>query len=140
MANRRILVVDDERAVRDLLRRCLESDGYEVTEAAGGQEAMAAIQNGGIDLVRLDINLGGQSGLDVAQAVRDRRWRCVEVTAAALQRIDAVDGELHAFCTLAADAAMAQAESLDARLAAGQDIGALGGVPVAIKDLMCMPR
>jgi DNA-binding response OmpR family regulator len=70
MANRRILVVDDERAVRDLLRRCLESDGYEVTEAAGGQEAMAVIQNGGIDLVTLDINLGGQSGLDVAQAVR----------------------------------------------------------------------
>lgn len=70
MANRRILVVDDERAVRDLLRRCLESDGYEVTEASGGQEAMAVIQNGGIDLVTLDINLGGQSGLDVAQAVR----------------------------------------------------------------------
>ncbi|MDH5452220.1 MAG: response regulator transcription factor, partial [Paracoccaceae bacterium] len=70
MANRRILVVDDERAVRDLLRRCLESDGYEVAEAAGGQEAMAVIQNGGIDLVTLDINLGGQSGLDVAQAVR----------------------------------------------------------------------
>jgi DNA-binding response OmpR family regulator len=70
MANRRILVVDDERAVRDLLRRCLESDGYEVTEASGGQEAMAVIQNGSIDLVTLDINLGGQSGLDVAQAVR----------------------------------------------------------------------
>lgn len=73
----------------------------------------------------------------LAQAVRDRRWRCVEVTAAALQRIDAVDGGLHAFCTLAGDAAMAQAETLDARLAAGQDIGALGGVPVAIKDLIC---
>ena len=73
----------------------------------------------------------------LAQAVRDRRWRCAEVTAAALQRIDAVDGDLHAFCTLAADAAMAQAEALDARLAAGQDIGALGGVPVAIKDLIC---
>jgi aspartyl-tRNA(Asn)/glutamyl-tRNA(Gln) amidotransferase subunit A len=73
----------------------------------------------------------------LAQAVRDRRWRCTEVTAAALQRIDAVDGGLHAFCTLAADAAMTQAEALDARLAAGQDIGALGGVPVAIKDLIC---
>jgi aspartyl-tRNA(Asn)/glutamyl-tRNA(Gln) amidotransferase subunit A len=73
----------------------------------------------------------------LAQALRDRRWRCAEVTAAALQRIDTVDGGLHAFCTLAADAAMAQAEALDARLAAGQDIGALGGVPVAIKDLIC---
>ncbi len=73
----------------------------------------------------------------LAQALRDRRWRCVEVTAAALQRIHTVDDDLHAFCTLAADAAMAQAEALDARLAAGQDIGALGGVPVAIKDLLC---
>jgi aspartyl-tRNA(Asn)/glutamyl-tRNA(Gln) amidotransferase subunit A len=73
----------------------------------------------------------------LAQAVRDRRWRCVEITAAALQRIDAFDGGLHAFCTLAADAAMAQAGMLDSRLAAGQDIGALGGVPVAIKDLIC---
>ncbi len=73
----------------------------------------------------------------LAQAVRDRRWRCTEVTAAALRRIDTVDRRLHAFCTLAADAAMAQAESLDARLSAGQEIGALGGVPVAIKDLIC---
>jgi aspartyl-tRNA(Asn)/glutamyl-tRNA(Gln) amidotransferase subunit A len=73
----------------------------------------------------------------LAQAVRDRRWRCAEVTAAALQRIDTVDAGLHAFCTLAGDAAMAQAEALDARLAAGHDIGALGGVPVAIKDLIC---
>ena len=76
----------------------------------------------------------------LAQAVRDRRWRCTEVTAAALRRIDTVDRSLHAFCTLAADAAMAQAESLDARLAAGQEIGALGGVPVAIKDLAAPRR
>jgi aspartyl-tRNA(Asn)/glutamyl-tRNA(Gln) amidotransferase subunit A len=73
----------------------------------------------------------------LAQAIRDRRWRCVEVTATALGRIEGVDGELHAFCTLAADAALAQAEALDARLAAGQSIGALGGVPVAVKDLIC---
>jgi len=73
----------------------------------------------------------------LAQAVRERRWRCTEVVAAALQRIGAVDGSLHAFCTLDADAAMAQAEALDARLAAGERIGALGGVPVAIKDLIC---
>jgi aspartyl-tRNA(Asn)/glutamyl-tRNA(Gln) amidotransferase subunit A len=73
----------------------------------------------------------------LAQAVRERRWRCTEVTAAALQRIAAVDGELHAFCTLAADAALSEAEALDARLAAGHAIGPLGGVPVAIKDLIC---
>lgn len=73
----------------------------------------------------------------LAQAVRDRRWRCTEVTAAALQRIGTVDTALNAFCTLAADAALAQAEALDTQLAAGHDIGPLGGVPVAIKDLIC---
>ena len=80
--------------------------------------------------------LGLDAG-ELSQAIRERRWRCAEVTAAALQRIDALDGELHAFCTLAADAAMARAEALDAQLAAGQDIGPLGGVPVAVKDLIC---
>ena len=73
----------------------------------------------------------------LAQAIRERRWRCAEVTAAALKRIADLDGGLHAFCTLAADAALAQAEALDARLAAGGAIGPLGGVPVAIKDLIC---
>jgi aspartyl-tRNA(Asn)/glutamyl-tRNA(Gln) amidotransferase subunit A len=73
----------------------------------------------------------------LAAAVRDRRWRCADVAAAALRRIAAVDDLLHAFCTLDADGAMGQAEALDARLAAGQEAGALAGVPVAVKDLIC---
>ena len=73
----------------------------------------------------------------LAQAIAERRWRCVEVTAAALQRIAQIDGELHAFCTLDADAALAQAAALDARLAAQQPVGPLAGVPVAVKDLIC---
>lgn len=73
----------------------------------------------------------------LAAALRERRWRCVEVTAAALQRIARLDGELHAFCTLDADGALAQAEALDARIAAGHAVGALAGVPVAVKDLIC---
>ena len=47
----------------------------------------------------------------LAQAVRERRWRCTEVTAAALQRVADVDGGLHAFCTLDGDAALAQCRS-----------------------------
>ena len=73
----------------------------------------------------------------LASAIAQRRWRCVEVTMAALQRIAALDGNLHAFCTLDADAALAQAEALDAQLAAGRSVGALAGVPVAVKDLIC---
>ena len=80
------------------------------------------------------------SASDLTAAIRQRRWRCADVTAAALQRIAAVDGELHAFCTLDADAALARAEALDADLAAGRAgpaMGALAGVPVAVKDLIC---
>jgi len=73
----------------------------------------------------------------LAAAIRDRRWRCADVAAAALQRIAAVDDQLHAFCTLDADGAMARAEALDAQLAAGHELGALAGVPVAVKDLIC---
>jgi len=85
---------------------------------------------------------GGASPLSLdatalAQAIRERRWRCTEVVAAAQQRVSDLDGQLHAFCTRDADAALAQAQALDARLAAGQSIGPLGGVPVAIKDLIC---
>lgn len=73
----------------------------------------------------------------LAAAVRERRWRCAEVTAQALERIDRVDRDLHAFCTLDADGAMAQAQALDARLASGREVGPLAGVPVAVKDLIC---
>jgi aspartyl-tRNA(Asn)/glutamyl-tRNA(Gln) amidotransferase subunit A len=73
----------------------------------------------------------------LARAIVERRWRCVDVTAAALQRIAELDGSLNAFCTLAADAALAQAEAQDARLAANRCVGVLAGVPVAVKDLIC---
>jgi aspartyl-tRNA(Asn)/glutamyl-tRNA(Gln) amidotransferase subunit A len=73
----------------------------------------------------------------LAAAVRERRWRCVDVVAASLERIAALDGELHAFCTVAAQSALAQAEALDAQLRANHPAGPLAGVPVAIKDLLC---
>jgi aspartyl-tRNA(Asn)/glutamyl-tRNA(Gln) amidotransferase subunit A len=73
----------------------------------------------------------------LAAAIRQRRWSAVAVTEAALQRIGALDGELHAFCTLDAPGALAQAGAVDAALAAGAAPGPLAGVPVAVKDLIC---
>ena len=73
----------------------------------------------------------------LATAIRQRQWRATEVTDAVLKRIASVDTGLHAFCTIDGDAARAQAEAVDVRLAAGDAVGPLAGVPVAVKDLIC---
>jgi len=72
---------------------------------------------------------------EIAAAVTDRRLAAREVTAAALDRIDRLDGELGAFVAVDADSALAEAAAVDERIAAGEDVGPLAGVPLAVKDL-----
>jgi two-component system, OmpR family, response regulator MprA len=67
----KILVVDDERAVRDSLRRALELQGYEVELAVDGAEALARLNtNGHPDAVVLDILMPGIDGLEVCRRIR----------------------------------------------------------------------
>ncbi len=65
MAVQRVLVVDDEPTVRDVVARYLERDGYVVREVGDGNEVAAAIAEFHPDLVVLDVMLPGRSGLDV---------------------------------------------------------------------------
>lgn len=65
-----ILVVDDDAQVRRMLRRLLEGEGYAVLEASGSGEAVGALGTGSVDLVTLDLNLGGDDGLSVARQIR----------------------------------------------------------------------
>lgn len=65
-----ILVVDDERTIREVLRRYLERDGYRVREAADGQAALEAVQEEAPDLIVLDLMLPGVDGLTVARRIR----------------------------------------------------------------------
>ncbi|MCU1425765.1 MAG: aspartyl/glutamyl-tRNA amidotransferase subunit, partial [Microbacteriaceae bacterium] len=60
----------------------------------------------------------------------------VEATQAHLDRIAAVDGDVHAFLHLSS-AALDTAAAVDRRRAAGEKLGPLAGVPVAIKDVLC---
>ena len=60
----------------------------------------------------------------------------VEVTRAVLARIEALEPKLNAFATLTADIAMAAAEEAEAAVARGDELGALHGIPVTIKDLV----
>ncbi|MBD0329214.1 MAG: response regulator transcription factor [Thermoleophilia bacterium] len=68
-----VLVVDDERAVRESLRRALELEGYRVELAAGGEEALARLGAGDgavPDVVVLDVLMPGIDGLEVCRRLR----------------------------------------------------------------------
>jgi two-component system, NtrC family, nitrogen regulation response regulator NtrX len=66
----RILVVDDEAEIRRSVRMILEYEGYDVQEAASGQEGLALIEREPPDLVFLDIKMVGQDGLETLQKIR----------------------------------------------------------------------
>ncbi len=67
----RILIVDDERAIRRFLRAALNAQGYEVTEAATGQEALTAVVTDHPDLIILDLGLPDMDGIDVTRQIRE---------------------------------------------------------------------
>jgi DNA-binding response OmpR family regulator len=67
----RILVVDDDRTVSDVVARYLQRDGYEVTTVADGLAALAQAERTRPDLVILDLMLPGLSGLEVCRRLRE---------------------------------------------------------------------
>jgi aspartyl-tRNA(Asn)/glutamyl-tRNA(Gln) amidotransferase subunit A len=92
------------------------------------------------------------TALEITQKIKARQVSAEEVLDAHLRRIEAVDGlpgrldgdssaepsKVHAFITLTAERARAQARAVDEKLAAGQDLGPLAGVPVTVKDIFCV--
>ena len=72
---------------------------------------------------------------EVAELIGRRAVSSQEITCAQLDRIAALDGRLHAYAAVMADAALAQAAAADADIAAGRMRGPLHGVPVAVKDI-----
>src|SRR5690606_9803563 len=76
MTDRKILIVDDEPAIRDMLRVALEMADYQVMEASNAQEAHSLIIDEKPDLILLDWMMPGTSGIELA-----RRLKRDEVTA-----------------------------------------------------------
>jgi two-component system cell cycle sensor histidine kinase/response regulator CckA len=69
-----ILVVDDEAPIRQVARRVLEAEGYVVTEAGGGQEAIDALGQGvPLDLLMADLDMPGVSGDEMVRRIRTTR-------------------------------------------------------------------
>ncbi|MDP3209884.1 MAG: amidase family protein, partial [Rhodoglobus sp.] len=81
------------------------------------------------DLIRL-------SASDLAGKLASGEVSSVEATQAHLDRIAAVDGDVHAFLHVSKDA-LGTAAGIDKRRASGEKLGALAGVPIAIKDVLC---
>jgi two-component system OmpR family response regulator len=65
-----ILIVDDEAEVRRLLEAGLKAEGYAVSEAADGAGLMAMLEKKPVDLITLDVRLGGEDGFNLAREVR----------------------------------------------------------------------
>jgi aspartyl-tRNA(Asn)/glutamyl-tRNA(Gln) amidotransferase subunit A len=70
------------------------------------------------------------------QLIRKDR-SAVEITKEALERIEKLEPKLRSFLCVTADLALEQARQVDAKIAAGEDIGMMAGIPIAIKDNMC---
>jgi len=67
-----ILIVEDDAKVRLLLRRCFEGEGYRVTEAGTGADALERLAAGAFDLVTLDLTLPDGDGFSVGREMRAR--------------------------------------------------------------------
>ena len=65
----KVLVVDDEEAVRNLLQRILNKAGYDVVTAADGKEALYKVSLGETEVVLLDIHMPGMSGIEVLHKI-----------------------------------------------------------------------
>jgi two-component system, OmpR family, response regulator ResD len=66
-----VLIVDDEATIREVVRRYLELDGFVVTEAESGSQALEILQDHKVDLIILDIMLPGLDGFSVTRSLRN---------------------------------------------------------------------
>lgn len=72
---------------------------------------------------------------ELAESVRSKARSARELAQAALDRIEAVNGPINAFVAVDAERALADAAAIDERIAKGEDVGELAGVPLGVKDL-----
>src|SRR5512136_2380202 len=78
-----ILIVDDEKAQRDILQTILSREGYRTALAASGQEALAELKQGEFDLILTDLKMQGMSGMDLMEKVlQDNPHQCIIIMTA----------------------------------------------------------
>ena len=88
----RILVVDDEQPIADLIEVYLKSENYSVRKFYNGQDALNCIENESIDLAILDVMLPGVSGFEICRQIRERHNFPVIMLTAKDEEIDKITG------------------------------------------------
>ena len=80
LPNKRILIIEDEQAIRSILRKRLEANGYEVIVAEDGEEGLAVARQEKPDLILLDVMLPKRDGYSVCRLLKfDQRYRHIPV-------------------------------------------------------------
>lgn len=93
MTARKILIIDDEAAIRRLLRGAVERAGYQVIEAANAKEALSALDIDKPDLALLDLGLPDRDGLELIQIIKQRGCAVLIISAreATTEKVAALD-------------------------------------------------
>jgi two-component system alkaline phosphatase synthesis response regulator PhoP len=92
MADRTILVVEDETSIQNVIRTYLENEGFQVVCVDSGPDALSAAQESRPDLIILDLNLPGMDGMEVAARVRQESDVYILMLTARTEEADRVAG------------------------------------------------
>jgi two-component system OmpR family response regulator len=87
-----VLIVDDEKRIREVVEYALQKDGFRVSSAADGLAALAAVERDPPDLVVLDVMLPGLDGLSVCKKIRSQRQTPILFLSARADEVDRIVG------------------------------------------------
>ncbi len=95
MARKSILVVDDEKAQREIIEMILSGEGYDVTNASSGEAAMKFVKDRHFDLVLTDLKMTGMSGLDLLRELTEYDSSLIVILLTAHGSVDSAVDALH---------------------------------------------
>ena len=92
MSKERILIVDDEKEIRDLIDIYLKGEDYETLKAENGEEALNILENNEVDLIILDIMMPKVNGIEACLKIREQREMPIIMLSAKSEDMDKILG------------------------------------------------